>query len=278
MAIPTVLTDLSATLASNPPAGGDAAFPNIDDYLRAAYGFIRQGDTKASDVASAASTAVGAAVGRIVDVTGVVTITSFGTVAAGIWRIVRFTGALTLTHNAVSLILPGGANITTVAGDCLVAVSLGSGNWVVTQYQRNSSPAGEFSYAGKTGDQTGIGVSAVAITFTARQDPGSNFASNVFTAPTNGYYEVEVSLLAYTGASQNIYVGFSIDAGAVQTLDQHFEPCESGVGRMMTFRRVLSLTAGQTVGIRMFTNSGTFAVYGSTTLGTEAGWFYARAL
>lgn len=138
MAIPTVITDLSATLASNAPAGGDSAFPNIDDYLRAAYGFIRQGDTKASDVASASSTDLGAVVGRIVDVTGVTTITSFGTVAAGIWRIVRFTGALTLTHNAVSLILPGGGNIVTAAGDCLIAVSLGSGNWVVTHYQRAS--------------------------------------------------------------------------------------------------------------------------------------------
>ena len=136
MAIPTVITDLSATIASNSPAGGDQAFPNIDDYLRAAYGFIRQGDTKASDIASAGTVDLGAAVGRIVDVTGTTTITSFGTVAAGIWRIVRFTGALTLTHNATSMILPGGANITTAAGDCLIAVSLGSGNWAVTQYQQ----------------------------------------------------------------------------------------------------------------------------------------------
>jgi hypothetical protein len=47
----------------------------------------------------------------------------------------RFSGALTLTYNATSLILPGAANITTAAGDTLEAVSLGSGNWVVTVYQ-----------------------------------------------------------------------------------------------------------------------------------------------
>lgn len=141
MAIPTVITDLSATIASNSPAGGDQAFPNIDDYLRAAYGFIRQGDTKAANIASAGTTDLGAAVGRIVDVTGTTAITSFGTVAAGIWRIVRFTGALTLTHNATSLILPGGANITTAAGDACIAVSLGSGNWVVVSYQRASGAA-----------------------------------------------------------------------------------------------------------------------------------------
>src|SRR5690606_7462320 len=130
MAVPTAITDLSATIASNSPAGGDTVFPELDNYLRAAFGFIRQGDAKASDVASATTTDLGAAAGRIVDVTGTTTITSFGTVAAGVWRIVRFTGALTLTHNATSLILPGSANIKTAAGDCAIAVSLGSGNWV----------------------------------------------------------------------------------------------------------------------------------------------------
>jgi hypothetical protein len=69
-----------------------------------------------------------------VNITGTTTITSFGTVAAGIWRIVTFAGALTLTHNATSLILPGGASITTAAGDSLIAESLGSGNWKVHVY------------------------------------------------------------------------------------------------------------------------------------------------
>lgn len=135
MAVPTAITDLSATAASNSPGSTEAVLPNLDDYLRAAFAFIRQGDTKAADIASASTTDLGAAVGRFVDVTGTTTITSFGTVAAGIRRIVRFTGALTLTHNATSLILPGGANITTAAGDCLIAESLGSGNWVVIAYQ-----------------------------------------------------------------------------------------------------------------------------------------------
>src|SRR5512133_2781966 len=108
MPVPTAITDLSATAASNSPSGSDAVFPDLDNYLRAHASLIRQGDTKASDVSSASTTDIGAAAGRIVDVTGTTTITSLGTVAAGVWRIVRFTGALTLTHNATSLILPGG--------------------------------------------------------------------------------------------------------------------------------------------------------------------------
>jgi hypothetical protein len=47
---------------------------------------------------------------------------------------VRFTGALTLTHNATSLILPGGANITTAAGDVMLVTSDGSSNVRVWSY------------------------------------------------------------------------------------------------------------------------------------------------
>src|SRR5690606_20237247 len=54
--------------------------------------------TKGSDIASAATTSIGAATGVFVHVTGTTTITSFGTGTAGWLRIVRFAGALTLTH------------------------------------------------------------------------------------------------------------------------------------------------------------------------------------
>lgn len=89
------------------------------------------------DVASAATTDIGAAASMNVRITGTTTITSLGTVAAGTVRNCRMAGALTLTHNATSLVLPaGGANIATAAGDCFEAESLGSGNWVVRGYQK----------------------------------------------------------------------------------------------------------------------------------------------
>ena len=87
-----------------------------------------------TDLASAATTDIGAVNTQNIRITGTTTITSFGTAASG-RRQLRFAGALTLTHNATSLILPGGSNITTAAGDTAVAVSLGGGNWVVTDYQ-----------------------------------------------------------------------------------------------------------------------------------------------
>lgn len=74
-----------------------------------------EGDAGNATLASAATLALGAVMGAVVDVSGATTITAI-TLRDGQTRIVRFTGVLTLTHGAI-LVLPGGANITTVAGD-----------------------------------------------------------------------------------------------------------------------------------------------------------------
>jgi hypothetical protein len=86
------------------------------------------------DLASAGTTDIGAQASNNVRITGTTTITSFGTIASGVTRQLRFAAALTLTHNATSLILPGGANITTAAGDTATAISLGSGNWIMADF------------------------------------------------------------------------------------------------------------------------------------------------
>jgi hypothetical protein len=98
-------------------------------------------ESNGADIASAATTDIGAATGNYVVVTGTTTITALGTVQAGTRRIVNFSGILTLTHNGTSLILPTAANITTAAGDTATFVSLGSGNWVCTNYMRASGAA-----------------------------------------------------------------------------------------------------------------------------------------
>jgi len=95
-------------------------------------------EAKGSNIASATTTDIGAATGNHVHVTGTTTITGLGTVQAGTRRIVTFDGALTLTHNATSLILPGGANITTAANDVATFVSEGSGNWRCISYVKSN--------------------------------------------------------------------------------------------------------------------------------------------
>lgn len=85
-------------------------------------------------IASATTTDLSTVTSIEVSVTGTTTITGLGTATAGTMRNVSFAGALTLTHNATSLILPTGANITTAAGDYAYFLSLGSGNWRCLSY------------------------------------------------------------------------------------------------------------------------------------------------
>lgn len=95
-------------------------------------------NTTSTDIASASTVNLANATGVVVNITGTTTITSLGTVASGALRTLVFGGILTLTHNGTSLILPGGANITTAAGDVAQFRSKGSGNWVCVGYSRAS--------------------------------------------------------------------------------------------------------------------------------------------
>ena len=90
-----------------------------------------------ANLASAATTDIGAQNTVLLNITGTTTITSFGTNYNGP-RYLRFDGVLTLTHNATTLILPGGANITTAAGDSAIVVPNGTpaNGWRVLGYQR----------------------------------------------------------------------------------------------------------------------------------------------
>jgi len=99
-----------------------------------------------TDIASSATTDIGAVRTNFLTVTGTTTITSFGSNYNGP-KMLRFTGALTLTHDATVLVLPGAANITTAANDtCILVpkavVSGVSDGWIVLAYQRASGAAG----------------------------------------------------------------------------------------------------------------------------------------
>jgi microcystin-dependent protein len=120
----------SSTTASNTPSGGTAVGTGLDDNLREIQGVVVRGlSHKGADIASAATTDIGAVEGSTHDITGTTTITGFGTVRAGILKILQFDGVLTITHNATSLILKFGQNHLTTAGDILAFVSEDSGNW-----------------------------------------------------------------------------------------------------------------------------------------------------
>lgn len=127
-------------------------------------------EAKGADVASATTTTIWVADGNFIHITGTTTITSFGTAAqAGDERTIVFDGVLTLTHNATSLILPTGANITTAAGDTAVVRAETTANARVISYNKKdgNAPIGAFTPS-VTNALTGSIIQTVSTTTTGR--------------------------------------------------------------------------------------------------------------
>lgn len=120
---------------------------------------------RGTDISSATTLSLPSTGGGVFNVTGTTTITGIGSAQGGrgIW--LRFAGALTFTHNATSLILPGAADITTVAGDCAfmvneAAADASGSNWRCMAYL----PASFVPYAIATQAQMETGTSLVLST------------------------------------------------------------------------------------------------------------------
>lgn len=94
-------------------------------------------ESKAANVASAATIDLTSITGNLVHITGTTTITAI-TIPSGAERTVVFDGILTLTNNATTLILPGGVNITTAVGDSMIVRGDGAGNSRVIDYCKAS--------------------------------------------------------------------------------------------------------------------------------------------
>lgn len=162
---------------------------------------------KEVDIASAATTSIGAAKSSSLRVTGTTTISSFGNAAEGFIRYLRFAGALTLTHSASLDLSNGGSDIKTAAGDTLIVRSLGSGNWKVLNYQTNSgrsaSPGGGYADT----DLTGYAL-ASAYSNPFQITEGIQLFSHSYTAPEDVVVTVEVDVASCQG--QNVTQAFGI--------------------------------------------------------------------
>jgi len=137
-----------------------------------------------ADLASAATTDIGAQLTNFLRITGTTTITSFGTNYKGP-RFLRFEGAVTLT-NGSALTLPGGANITTAAGDCLIVIpraTLGTADgWQVVGYQ--SSAGGPV--AGSVTNSSLANGAVYGSKMTSKIEPvTASVASNALTVTLN---------------------------------------------------------------------------------------------
>ena len=229
MPVPSAISDLSQTAASNFPAGSEN--PNTaDDYMRAHASFLAtlrdgKGFTTEASVASAATCDIGAANSLYVAITGTTMITSFGANYNGP-RFIRFAGSLTLTHNASSLILPGGANIVTQAGDTAIVVPQSAG-WRVVSYERASGT----SLIGALASGTAVTASGTSVDFTSIPSWAKRITISVSglstagaTVPAfqigdaggieaTGYSGAATTLTTASNSVVNISSGFSLNLG-----------------------------------------------------------------
>jgi hypothetical protein len=204
------LKDWSTTAASNSPSGATSIGTGLDDNLRELQKVVRQDLAhKGADIASATTTDVGAVVGLMHDITGTTTITGLGTVSAGIWKILKFEGAVPLIHNATSLILPGGANITTADGDVAIMFSEGSGNWRCLSYQR---AAGRSSFGITLGTEQ-ASTSGTSIDFTGIPTGTKKIKIGLVGVSTNGSSNLLIQLGDAGGVEATGYSAFSGNLG-----------------------------------------------------------------
>lgn len=175
-------------------------------------------------VASATTPAIFAAASNSITMSGTTTVTGFDTIAAGVRRIIKHTGAHLLTHNATSLILLGGASFTTASGDFSEWLSLGSGNTVMTRYQR---AAGRNLNTGIT-DTLAIGFTVASYSlgtmssFTinpalGNSQYGTNGGAFTLTAPTT---DCAIDLLSTNNGSAGsiTFSGFTVGTGTGDAL------------------------------------------------------------
>lgn len=181
---------------------------------------------KGADIASAAALSPGAD-GSAFDVTGTVAITSINTVGIGTLILLHFDGILTLTHHATNLVLPGGTNITTAAGDEGIFYEYNTGQWrcvgysgggdvtaaaniadnklvrgdggakgvqettiVVDDNGQMTNPSQPCFSVKPSAEQTNIAINTTVtiILDTEIADQNNDFSANTFTAPVTGKY------------------------------------------------------------------------------------------
>ena len=140
--IPNSITDLDPIAANNSPKGSDDTGGAIDDLFRAHAAIIRKQFSVAADIVAASALPVPDE-GSYVNVTGTATILTFDDSFPGrvVW--LRFEAGAVLTHSS-SLILPGGANIKTKAGDLAQFVNESAGVWRCLYYPNDLASTSKF--------------------------------------------------------------------------------------------------------------------------------------
>lgn len=255
MAVPNSIADLSVTPASNSPAGSEAR-SSADDYLRTLSAFVRQSLTSGSDIASA-TTITPDATHNSYNVTGTTTITTIATTNGYAGRLVwiTFTGALILTHNASTMILPGGANITTAANDHAIFRQIGANAQECVAYTKASGLAivvasADLPYSMDAKNSANRSTAGVFTTYTEVIDEAGAFnpTTGVYTVPVTRKYLIMAVFRLLSGGSPPESAGFDYHVnGAAQTNSITAQTSTVTNSQTVTLIRRVNLTATNTI-------------------------------
>jgi|GEM_PF-2546296 hypothetical protein len=171
---------------------------------KAIVGARDESDDPWASVASAATVDLGAVNSRNALITGTTGITSFGnTGGEGRTIRVRFAAALIMTNSA-TLICPGGANITTAAGDTAMLVKeAAASTWRIVEYQRANGQA--------------VAASSAGLDFISTQS-ASNVATVDFTSGISSTYdEYEIHFDAVVPATNSVELFARVTTNAGST-------------------------------------------------------------
>jgi hypothetical protein len=177
-------------------------------------------ECRGSTLAAAATVNLALATGNFVHVSGTTTITSFGNLPAGSRFIVCFDDAVIVTYNATSLLIPGAANITTTAGDCMMLISEGSGNWRVVGYFPGSGlPVGTVTAVTASAPISSSGGNAPNISIPKATASLDGYLDNADFATFNGKQDALVSGTNIKTVNSNSLLGSgNVSVGTVTSI------------------------------------------------------------
>lgn len=156
-----------------------------------------QNFAKGANVASAATTNIWATDGNLIHVTGTTGITSLGTAAqAGASRTVIFDGVVTLTHNASTLLLPGGSNYTTSANEVIEFIADTTTKIVMKARSSLASTATKIAFSAyKSAAQSINNTTMTKIELDVETyDIGGCFAAYRFTPTVEDIYHIDFAI------------------------------------------------------------------------------------
>jgi hypothetical protein len=210
--LPAATTPLAGTEVLPIVQSGTTVQASVDSVIASRASLAANTFTAAQEwatgtaIASASTINLNTATGNRVHITGTTAITAV-TLTRGP-RTVIFDGVLTLTHNATTNNLPGGANITTAAGDRAIYESDGTTVYCVS-YIKVSGAAVVAPAAGFTLGTPVASTSGTSIDFTGIPATAKSIVINFLNVSTTGSDTLFIQLGTSSGVESSGYLSDS---------------------------------------------------------------------